>query len=103
MVRAIRVPIPARDGELSVARIDGYVVSNKKSKGTPSRFPGKVNRLGLSPFPMRQIPSSSKLDVELGMADSKMVNKKIIVRLKATRLDSTWICLSARKRFAELQ
>ena len=33
-------------------------------------------RLGLSPFPSRQIPTSSKLDVELGVAESKMVNIK---------------------------
>ena len=46
-----------------------------KCKGTLSWFPGKVNRLGLSPFPRRQIPPSLKLDVELGVAESKMVKK----------------------------
>ena len=35
-----------------------------------------MTRLGLSPFPRRQIPPSSKFDVELRVAESKMVNKK---------------------------
>ena len=47
-----------------------------KCKGTLSRFPSKVNRPGLSPFPKRQIPPSSKLDVELGVEENNMVSKK---------------------------
>ena len=52
--------------------------TNEIAKVPRHGFLAKVNRPGLSPFPRRQIPPSSKLDVELGVAESKMVKKMTI-------------------------
>ena len=57
-----------------------------KCKGTLSQFSGKNKikyRPGLGPFPRRQIPRASlKLDVELGVAESKMDNLKKMLQSK---------------------
>ena len=67
--------------------------TNEIAKVPRHSFLAKVNRPGLSPFPRRQIPPSSKLDVELGVAESKMVNIKQIMLLPQTNFRS-WYTFS---------
>ena len=50
--------------------------TNEIAKVPRHGFLAKFNRPGLGPFPRRQIPTSLKLDMELGVADKDGQYKK---------------------------